>query len=113
MPHQLRIALKSLALLLSGTGLFLSSWIVIPAPTMFLLTLGVGAPEVCHWLLVLNGVASLLILVGMRRTKLRRLALGVSLLGLFLSALPLVQLPGTQQRMQVAMGKAMGTEYIA
>jgi acetyl esterase/lipase len=80
---------------------------------MFLLTLGVGAPEVCHWLLVLNGVTSLVVLVGMRRTKLRRLALGASLLGLFLSALPLVQLPGTQQRMQVAIGEALGREYIA
>src|SRR4028119_874528 len=109
MPHQLRIALKSLALLLSGTGLFLSSWIVIPAPTMFLLTLGVGAPEVCHWLLVLNGVASLVALVGMRRTQLRRLALGASLLGLFLSALPLAQLPGTPHRMRESRGGALGS----
>ncbi len=52
-----RTGFKWLALLLSGVGLFLSSWIIIPAPTLRLLTLGVGAPEVSPWLLVLNAIA--------------------------------------------------------
>lgn len=105
------IILQLVALLLSGTGLFLSSWIVVPAPNMLLLTLGVGAPEVSHWLILLNLVATGLLLGVMRRTPLQFIALGASLLGLFLSALPLMQLPGTVQNLTVAMKEGIGSEY--
>ncbi len=37
-----------------GLALFFSAWIVIPAPTFFLLPLGVGALEVSPWLVGLN-----------------------------------------------------------
>ena len=111
-----------LALLLSSAGLFLSSWIVIPAPIYLLLPLGVGAPEVSPWLLVLNaiafGIALWVSAVGVslirrRGSWLQRLALGASLVGLFLSTLPLVQLPATEKRMAVAMRDALGADYLA
>jgi hypothetical protein len=54
MCYKNTIVLSGLALLLSFAGLFLSAWIIIPAPNMFLLNLGVGAPEISPWLLMLN-----------------------------------------------------------
>ncbi len=96
------------ALLLSTIGLFLSAWIVIPAPVGFLLPLGVGAPEVSPLLLVLNVIALLLSLVGIRRSRWQRLALCSSLVGLLLSVLPLVQIPATEQRMAAMMREALG-----
>jgi acetyl esterase/lipase len=113
MSQLLRVIYQSLALLLSGVGLFLSSWIVIPAPTFPLLTLGVGAPEVSPWLLVLNAIALVLVRVNLRPSLLKRLALGASLIGLFLSVLPLVQLPATQHRMAAAMVDGLGADYMA
>ena len=97
-----------IALLLSSTGLFLSAWIVIPAPVAFLLPLGVGAPEVSPLLLVLNAIALLLSLVGIRRRRWQRLALCSSLIGLLLSVLPLAQIPATEQRMAAMMREALG-----
>jgi hypothetical protein len=54
MFHAIRRAIALLVLVLSGAGFFLSSWIVVPAPTYSLLMLGVGAPEVSPWLILLN-----------------------------------------------------------
>lgn len=105
--------LPVLALLLGGAGFLLSCWIVIPAPTLSLLLLGVGAPEVSPWLVVWNAIAMGLSLVKIHPSLLQRLALMVSLIGLLLSALPLVQLPATAQRMAAAMVDGLGTDYIA
>ena len=100
--------MQKLLVLLSSTGLFLSVWIVIPTPIGFLLPLGVGAPEVSPWLLVLNAITLLLSLVGIRRSLWQRLALCSSLVGLLLSVLPLVQLPATEQRMAAMMRERLG-----
>lgn len=113
MSHLIKGVFKSLALLLSAISFFLSCWIVIPAPTYFLLTLGVGAPEVSPWLLVLNAIASLTLVNSRRSYRLQRVALVASLIGILLAALPLLQLPRTEQRMAVAMRSALGAEYIA
>lgn len=108
MSQRLAVIIQTLVLLLSGAALFLSSWIVVPAPTMSLLPLGVGAPEVSPWLVVLNAIASLLALVMIRRTPWQFLALGASLLALLLSLLPLLQMPATQQHLAVAMRNGLG-----
>lgn len=113
MLYPLQVSASLLALLLGGTGLFLSLWIVIPAPTGFWLVLGIGAPEVSPWLLVLNLVAGLLALVGVRSSQWQRLALTASLAGLLLSALPLVQLPQTEQELAAAMQTGLGIDYQA
>lgn len=103
----------ALVLLLSLVGFLLSLWIVVPAPTLALLPLAVGAPEVSPWLLVLNAIALLLSLVLVARLKLLKLALVISLIGLGLSALPLLQLPFAQQKFAVAMQQTLGSDYLA
>jgi acetyl esterase/lipase len=98
-------------LLLSMLGLFLSLWIVIPAPTFSLLPLGVGAPEVSPWLIALNAIA-LLLTVVVHNTWLFALILICSLLGLLLSLLPLSQLPRTNSQFAVEMATSLGTDYL-
>lgn len=106
------MAYKLLLLLLSGSVLFLSAWIIIPAPTFFLLPLGVGAPEVSPWLVGLNALATLLALKG-RTSWLRRVALGFGIAGLMISLIPLCQLPATNQRAATAIVQALGDNYLA
>jgi len=108
-----------LVFLLGGVGLFLSAWIVIPAPTFSLLPLGVGAPELSLWLFSGNCIVALLALFGQRyrfdqgHDWLGRLALGCSLGGIFLSSLPLIQLPAAVQRFETVIEQALGTDYRA
>jgi acetyl esterase/lipase len=117
----IRKASTFLILLLSSIGCFLSSWIVIPAPSYALLILGVGAPEVSPWLIILNAIPlgiiifTSLLAVGVRRyyRLWQRLVMGMSLVGLILSLLPLLQLPATQQKMSEAMVKGLGAESLA
>ncbi len=113
MSHRVRVVQKLLLLLLSATGLFLSVWIVVPAPTMPLLTLGVGAPEVSPWLLVLNVLALLLSLRGVRHRQASRFVVCCSLIACLLSSLPLLQIPATQERLTAAMHNALGADYLA
>ncbi|WP_239112767.1 hypothetical protein [Halomicronema sp. CCY15110] len=60
-PHRPRSLLlwgsHLVAWLLVGTSLFLSLWIVLPAPTRSLLPLGVGAPEISPWLEGLSAIS--------------------------------------------------------
>ncbi|HEY9674968.1 MAG TPA: alpha/beta hydrolase [Waterburya sp.] len=105
-------AYKFLPLLLSVLGLFLSAWIVIPAPTFSLLPLSVGAPEVSPWLVALNAIAILLTLTD-KMSWLRRIALGFGVVGLLISLLPLSQLPATNRQVDTAMIQALGTDYLA
>ena len=104
-------AYKFLLLSLSGLGLFLSLWIVIPAPTFALLPLSVGAPEVSPWLVGLNAIAILLALTG-KISWLDRIALGFSVAGLIISLLPLSQLPATHRQADTAMVQALGADYL-
>ena len=105
-------AYKFLLLLLSGLGLFLSLWIVIPAPTFSLLPLSVGAPEVSPWLVGLNAIAILLALTA-KTGWLRYVVLGCSVAGLIVSLLPLSQLPATNRQAEAAMVQALGADYLA
>ncbi|MBE9053368.1 alpha/beta hydrolase [Nostocales cyanobacterium LEGE 11386] len=101
-----------LGIFLSVVGLFLTSWIVIPAPIYSLLPLGVGAPEVCHWLLLLNALALAVSFLGMRGNWLQYVALGMSAVGISLSMLPLLQISSVQQQMQSAMQNELGKDYL-
>jgi acetyl esterase/lipase len=92
-----------ISLVLSGIGLFLSAWIVIPAPTLALLPLGVGAPEISPWLWVMNAIATLSALPGIRKAALFRIPLSLALIGIVLSSLPLLQFSATHQRFADAM----------
>lgn len=103
--------------LLSGAGLFLSLWIVVPTPTFALLPLGVGAPEISPLLMLVNGQMGLdaiaLFFVSRRpgARRLARSAIALSLIALLLSSLPLLQLPGAVQQARRAMQEALGETY--
>lgn len=109
---QPKILLSGLALLLSCASLFLSSWIILPAPNMFLLTLAVGAPEVSPWLLLLNFLSLLLSFFYIRSRKLQRLAYIFSLIGLLICGWVLVNIPLTQMQMDKAMKQGLGANYL-
>jgi len=112
MSYKSKIVLSVLALLLSFASLFLSSWIIIPAPNMLLLTLGVGAPEVSPWLFGLNLLSLLLSFFCIHQRQPQRLAYILSLIGLLLCASVLVNIPLTQMQMAKAMKQGLGADYL-
>lgn len=100
-------------LLLSLSGFFLSLWIVVPAPTAFLLPLGVGAPEISPWLIGINAIALLCLGLSWTGSRLHLLMLICSLLGLGLSLLPLAQLPVTNRQIDAEMRAVLGNNFLA
>ena len=98
-------------LLLSFVGLFLSLWIVVPAPTYFLLPLGVGAPEVSPWLFGLNTIAILLLMFSHRKGWIYLLAMACSVAALALSAYPLSQFAAANQQVTNEMYQVLGLDY--
>src|SRR4051812_33396391 len=46
------LGMTLLSLILGIATLWIAIWIYLPAPTYFLLTFGVGGPEVSHWLIL-------------------------------------------------------------
>ncbi len=92
-----------LGLILSLLGLFLSSWIIVPAPNFTLLPLAVGSPEISPILLIGNLIALLLSFTAKKQLLLARIAIGFSLSGILLSSLPLLQLPSTIQQAEAQM----------
>ncbi|MFN6469867.1 MAG: alpha/beta hydrolase [Nostoc sp. SerVER01] len=107
-----KIPLSRLALLASFTSLLLSSWIILPAPNMFLLTLAVGAPEVSPWLFLLNLLSLLLSFFCIRRRQIRRLACAASLIGLLICGWVLANIPLTQMQMAKVMTQDLGADYL-
>ncbi len=91
-------------------GSFLSLWIVLPAPTLFLLPLGVGVPELSPWLVGVNAI-TIILLLRIHQGLISRLFLVSSIIALMLSLLPLAQLSSTNQKFSVAMQSALGTDY--
>ena len=98
--------------LLIGVGLFLSLWIVVPAPTFSLLPLGVAAPEISPGLMVLNAIALLLTFIYNHKAAFRLMLFG-SIVSLILSSWPLLQLPGAIEQTNTAMQSALGHNYLA
>lgn len=96
--------------LLAAIALFLSSWIVVPAPTMLLLPLGVGAPEVSPFLLLIQGVLLGLALPLKLPGPLKSLVIAMATMGLVLSSLPLLQVPATVRRAEAQM-QSLGPDY--
>ncbi len=66
---------------LSAIGLFLSLWVIVPAPTLFLYPLAVGAPEISPWLVGINTIALLLNLLGRHQGKVYIILLICNLFG--------------------------------
>ncbi len=97
--------------LLAAIALFLSSWIVIPAPNSFLLPLGVGAPEVSPFLLLSQGILLGLALRIKFPAPLKTLVIAMATMGLVLSSLPLLQVPATVRRAEAQMQSILGADY--
>ncbi len=99
--------------LLSAIGLFLSLWVVVPAPAFFLFPLTVGAPEVSPWLASVNAIALLLSFFRLHEGWLYKVSLAGSLFALILSVLPLLQLPAASARAAAEMETVLGSNYLA
>jgi acetyl esterase/lipase len=98
-------------------GLFLSIWIVLPAPMFALLPLSVGMPEISPGLLLFNLVVMLCvgIICRLRAVKPQRsfvVILCLSGLAVGLSASPLLQFSATQQQAQTAIETSLGQNYL-
>jgi acetyl esterase/lipase len=98
-------------------GLFLSSWIVLPAPIFSLLPLSVGMPEISPGLVGWNG--AMLVLGGIRfwwrsARKRRRSILNLCciVLALSLSTAPLLQFTKVQQQAQQSIEASLGRDYL-
>jgi acetyl esterase/lipase len=110
--------LKWLSLIWSSGGLFLSSWIVIPAPTFALLPLAVGAPEISPLLLIghLAGLIFAGILTGLHRSRFVYLVVLLSSFAIVLSSLPLLQIPATlnqaNSQFQTILGRVDSPQFI-
>lgn len=113
MSYRYKIILPWLALLLSFTSLFLSSWILISAPNMFLLPLGVGAPEVSPWLFISNLLSLLVAFLCIYKHQLKRVACIFSLIGLLICGSVLIKIAPTQMQMAKAMKQGLGENYLA
>jgi acetyl esterase/lipase len=103
--------------LLLLVGLFLSIWIILPAPIFSLLPFSVGAPEISPGLLILNGLVTVAIAIGFwlrgfRYPKLFCLTFCLSGLALVLSASPLLQFSTVQQQTQAAIETSLGRNYL-
>jgi acetyl esterase/lipase len=112
----LSIFIAYIPLVMTALGLFLNIWSVLPAPNMFLIPLSVGAPELSVWLLILSAIGLISHAVINQKIlpkALRWLGIGLGAISLILSTSPLVQLSGTIDRANTAMGKAFGASYQA
>jgi acetyl esterase/lipase len=112
---QTKIAILSLFIpwLLSAFGLFMSIWIILPAPTMSFLYLAVGTPEISPWLVAINAIALFLNAFRFNQGWLDNLSLISSLLALFLSLLPLGQFPSANLRIATDFQTVLGVDYLA
>ncbi|WP_052055746.1 alpha/beta hydrolase [Myxosarcina sp. GI1] len=98
--------------LFSVIGLFLSLWIIVPAPNYFLLPLGVVMPEVSPWLVGINAIALVIAVLQIDGGYLSFVLPVISLLALGLSLRPLIQLPRVNQQFASAMEQALGNNYL-
>jgi acetyl esterase/lipase len=101
-------------------GLFLSVWVVIPAPIFALMPLSVGAPEVSPTLIAVNGLGLGLSFLLFKFSPWRvshpsrlLVLLVLSSLALILSSLPLSQFAAVQQQADREIVQALGANYQA
>ena len=91
---------------------FLTSWIVLPAPNRPLLTLGVVAPEVSAWF-ALGCLGVLVLTLGAAgRDKVARVTLALTVVATVLAAVPLVRLPFVVRRFDRTIQTALGDDFL-
>ena len=97
--------------ILSILGLFLSLWIVIPAPTFSLLPFGVVTPEISPWLVAINAIA-LTLATFINKSWWSNFIIIASLISLFISLIPLVQFSATNQAFEAEIEQVLGKDYL-
>ena len=97
---------RAIAWLLAMSTFFLSLWIVLPGPNLVLLPLAVGAPEISPLLLLLSLLA---LILAVRHRRPSRLLIGLSIITLALSSLPLIQLPAAIDQAEASLTRAFPT----
>lgn len=90
----------------SATLLFVSVWIVSPAPNVLLYPLTVGSPEVSPILLACGLVLSLIAARHARRRYIARVTLVAAAIASLLSLVPIAQLPFTVARFNRSMARS-------
>src|SRR4051812_31000006 len=95
--------LRAVALAIGIAALWLAAWIFVPAPTYFLLTFGVGAPEISHWLILATIAGLALSVVGIRHSRFAQTAAGACGAALVLALTVWVRVPATIKRFEYAM----------
>jgi acetyl esterase/lipase len=91
---------------------FLTSWIVLPAPNRPLLALGLGAPELSAWLALAGLIICTLTVVAAGRGVLAGAALVLAAVATVVASAPLVQLPSVVRRFDAAMRAALGDDLL-
>jgi acetyl esterase/lipase len=91
---------------------FLTSWIFLPAPNRALLTLGVGAPELSHWLIVCGLVVGVFTLGAAGRGPWGRAAFILAVAATLLASVPLAQAPFVVRRFDATMRSALGDDFL-
>jgi acetyl esterase/lipase len=91
---------------------FLTSWIVLPAPNRTLLPLGVGAPELSHWLIVCALAVGVLTLGAARRGPWGRVAFILAAAAAVLASMPLARVPFAVRRFDAKMRAALGDDFL-
>ena len=94
-----------LVLAVSAILLFLSSWIVVPAPHSSLYPLAVGSPELAPALFAGSALLAILSAFYARRRRTARVSLALAASASLLSLVPLVQLPIALARFNRSMGQ--------
>jgi acetyl esterase/lipase len=93
-----------IVLVVCALQLFVAVWIIIPAPEVWLLPFGVGAPEISPVLLAGSFLLAIVAAARARRSGVARLALVFALVSGSLSLLPALQLHSTLERFDRVMG---------
>src|SRR5262245_30646952 len=91
---------------------FLTSWMVLPAPNRPLLALGVGAPELSPWLALGGLVVCVVALGASDRDILARATLVVAAVATLLASVPLMRLPFVVRRFDATMRAALGDDFL-
>jgi len=92
-----------LAVAIAIATLFLALWIVIPAPTYFVLTFGVGGPEVSAWLVVASLVGIGLVAGDVQHSAVAKVVVVACTLSLGLAASIFARVPATIGQFDAAM----------
>src|SRR4051812_22038756 len=86
---------RYLGLAIALIVLWIAVWIYLPAPTYFLLTFGVGGPEVSHWL-IFAALASIALTAGqVSQSRVALTATALSVVVILLALGVWVRVPGT------------------